>query len=104
MTAKPKAPAPAVQRHPSTTQPPSVQHRANTGPSRASPEPAPQVHCGDCAEFEPDSINPPEGVGKCARTMDGFPPVAVRSYGLCTPVTPRYCPDFKPQYEQEKQP
>lgn len=70
-----------------STQPASVQHRADMPPSR--------VTCGDCAEFAPDAINPVQGGGACSMTSNGMPPHASRGYGVCYPMAPRQCPDFK---------
>lgn len=62
----------------------SVQHGADTGPSRVS--------CGTCLHFLPDTVNPAQGVGRCAMTLTGLPPAPLNgSYGVPYPFTPRTC-------------
>jgi len=68
-----------------TTQAPKVAQNANMGPLRA--------RCGDCQHYQPDSVNPPQGIGRCALTLTGLPPV--RGYP-CYPFTPRTCTSFQP--------
>lgn len=43
------------------------------------------AHCGDCALFVPDPINPPAGYGECGQTGKGFYPAPRSS-----------CQDFLP--------
>jgi hypothetical protein len=70
---------------------------ASVDPGGSTPQqPAPAtVHCRDCAEFEPGPTHWAGGLGKCARTADGRPPVASRGYGVCFPDAPRQCSDYK---------
>lgn len=72
------------------TQAPKVDQNANIGPLRAS------VRCGDCQHYQPDSVNPPQGSGRCALTLTGLPPAPVRGYGVCYPFSLRYCAHFQP--------
>ena len=55
------------------------------------------VSCRDCTHFQPDTINPPQGAGRCAVTLTGLPPAPLNgSYGVCYPFTPRTCSHFQP--------
>ncbi|MBU2760580.1 hypothetical protein [Acidithiobacillus sulfurivorans] len=74
--------APAVESHPSTTQPASVR-----------PEPR-KVACGECSRFLPDTINPAQGLGRCNITGTG-PPSGGSGYKACYPMAPRQCPNFE---------
>ena len=53
-----------------------MQHRADMAPSR--------VACGDCLHFLPDTVNPPQGVGRCGVTGTGPPSVEHGDYAACT--------------------
>jgi hypothetical protein len=75
----------------STTKAASVDPGGSTPQQRA---PA-TVHCRDCAEFDSGPTHWAGGLGKCARTADGRPPVASRGIGVCFPDAPRQCPDYK---------
>lgn len=72
-----------------TTPAEKVPPRANMGPLRAS------VRCRDCQHFTPDTINPPQGLGRCAVTLTGLPPAPVRGYAACYPMALRQCPNFE---------
>jgi hypothetical protein len=52
------------------------------------------VRCRNCEEFEPGPTHWAGGLGKCARTANGRPPVASRGIGVCFPDAPRQCPDY----------
>lgn len=43
-----------------------------------------QVTCGVCAHFIPDEINPPAGMGDCARVL-----------GMWHPMAPHRCAGFE---------
>ena len=51
------------------------------------------ARCGACSRYTPDTVNPPQGIGRCALTLTGLPPV--RGYP-CYPFTPRTCTSFQP--------
>ncbi len=53
------------------------------------------VRCESCAEFEPGTPVWARGIGKCAKTATGLPPVSSRGYGACFPSAPRICPDYQ---------
>lgn len=67
-----------------TTPPEKIEQRAN------------MAHCGACLHFTPDTINPPQGVGRCTVTLTGLPPAPVRGYGVCYPFSLRTCAHFQP--------
>ena len=54
-----------------------------------------RVSCGTCAHFRPDTINPPQGMGRCARTLSGLPPKGGSGYGCCYPFGPRVCTRYE---------
>ena len=53
------------------------------------------VTCGTCAHFQPDMVNPPEGVGRCTQTLSGLPPKGGTGYGCCYPFSPRVCKHYE---------
>ncbi len=53
------------------------------------------MRCADCANFRPDTINPPQGVGRCTVTLTGLPPKGGTGYGACYPFSPRRCTHFQ---------
>ena len=55
-----------------------------------------RVTCGTCTHFLPNTINPPQGVGCCARTLSGLPPKGGSGYGCCYPFSPRVCTHYEP--------
>lgn len=59
------------------------------------PDMGPLRRCGDCLSFQPDAVNPPQGIGRCALTITGLPPAPVRGYGCCYPFSPRQCPSYE---------
>ena len=67
-----------------------------TTPAAKVAQNANMARCGACSRFIPDSVNPPEGVGRCAVTLTGLPPAPVRGYGACYPFSPRTCANFQP--------
>lgn len=72
-----------------------------TRPAARKPAPA-SVTCGSCAEFEPGPTHWGGGIGRCARTANGRPPVSSRGYGACYPMAPRTCSDFSPITEDKE--
>ena len=53
------------------------------------------VICGTCAHFQPDTINLPQGMGRCTRTISGLPPKGGSGYGVCYPFSPRVCRHYE---------
>lgn len=60
-----------------------------------------RVTCGACAHFQPDTINPPQGMGHCTRTLSGLPPKGGSGYGVCYPFSPRVCKHHEPIKERD---
>ena len=54
-----------------------------------------RVSCGTCAYFQPDSVNPPMGAGRCTRTISGLPPKGGSGYGVCYPFSLRVCTHYE---------
>ena len=54
-----------------------------------------RVYCRDCAYFQPDSVNPPMGAGRCTRTISGLPPKGGSGCGVCYPFSPRVCQHYE---------
>ena len=50
--------------------------------------PRPSITCGNCQHFKPDAINPPAGMGTCAR-----------GHGTHYPMTTHRCASFQPDKE-----
>lgn len=62
-----------------------------TPPAKAAQN-ANMARCGACSRYTPDTVNPPQGAGRCAVTLTGLPPAPLNgSYGVCYPFTPRTC-------------
>jgi hypothetical protein len=55
-----------------------------------------RVSCSSCAHFQPDTINPPQGMGRCTRTLSGLPPKGGSGYGVCYPFSLRVCKHYEP--------
>ena len=55
-----------------------------------------RVSCGTCAYFQPDSVKPPMGAGRCTRTISGLPPKGGSGYGVCYPFSLRVCTHYGP--------
>ena len=67
-----------------------------TTPAEKVAQNANMARCGVCLHFTPDTINPPQGVGRCGVTLTGLPPAGGRGYGVCYPFSPRHCAHFQP--------
>jgi len=59
----------------------------------AQSAPAPAT-CGACARFQPDYVNPLEGIGRCTVTPTGLPPRGGSGHGAPYPRAPRRCPEY----------
>lgn len=53
----------------------------------------PLVRCRDCQHFEPDHVNPAQGIGRCRIGAAGDP--ADRDYRQPYPSNPRRCDQFE---------
>lgn len=53
----------------------------------------PLVRCRDCQHFEPDHVNPAQGIGRCRIGAAGDP--ADRDYRQPYPANPRRCDQFE---------
>jgi len=79
-----------AESHPCPIRTEKTSQNAQSGPLRAS------VRCGDCLHFQPDTVNPSEGVGRCVQTLSGLPPKGGAGYGCCYPFSPRVCKHHEP--------
>jgi len=78
-----------AESHPGPIRTEETSQNAQSGPLRTS------VRCRDCLHFQPDTVNPPEGVGRCTHTLSGLPPKDGTGYGCCYPFIPRVCKHYE---------
>ncbi len=79
------------------SRPPTTDHEKSqtprVGTAKSDKRVVPLVRCRDCQHFEPDHVNPAQGIGRCRIGAAGDP--ADRDYRQLYPTNPRRCDQFE---------
>jgi hypothetical protein len=82
-----------LQRNTERNKPPQNVFHLHPRKGARVPPAVPPVSCRDCQHFEPDEINPAQGIGTCLKGAAGDP--ANRDYRQLYPSNPRHCDHFE---------